>query len=63
MIFLENVPGKQMGYFTTFVVVGAYSNIPREYGPETIEYWLDKFPESLHPRFSKESVLNLLHLD
>ena len=51
-----------MGYFTTFVVVGAYSNIPREYGPETIEYWLDKFPESLHPRFSKESVLNLLNL-
>ena len=46
-----------MGYFTTFVVVGAYSNIPREYGPETIEYWLDKFPESLHPRFSKEFVL------
>ena len=24
---------------------------------EAIEYWLDKFPESLHPRFSKEFVL------
>ena len=54
--------GKQMGYLTASVVVGVYSNIPREYGPETIEYWLDKFPESLHPRFSKESLLNLLYL-
>ena len=28
-----------------------------EYGLEAIEYWLDKFPESLHPRFPKEFVL------
>ena len=41
----------------TFDVVGLYSNIPHEYGLEAIEYWLDKFPESLHPRFSKEFVL------
>ena len=25
--------------------------------PEAIEYCLDKFPESLHPRFPKEFVL------
>ena len=42
---------------TTFHIVGLYSNIPHEYGPEAIEYWLDKFPESLHPRFAKECVL------
>ena len=42
---------------TTFDVVGLYSNIPHEYGLEAIEYWLDKFPESLHPRFPKEFVL------
>ena len=42
---------------TTFDVVGLYSNIPHKYGLEAIEYWLDKFPESLHPRFSKEFVL------
>ena len=37
--------------------MGLYSNIQYEYGLEAIEYWLDKFPESLHPRFSKEFVL------
>ena len=34
-----------------------YSNITHEYGLEVIEYWLDNFPESLHPRFYKEFVL------
>ena len=42
---------------TTSDVVRLYSNIPHEYGLEAIEYWLDKFSESLHPRFSKEFVL------
>ena len=42
---------------TTFDVVGLYSNIPHEYGLEAVEYWLGKFSESLHPRFSKEFVL------
>ena len=40
-----------------FDVVGLYSHISREYGPEATEYWLDKFPESLHRRFPKEFVL------
>ena len=42
---------------TTFDFVGLFSNIPHEYGLEAIEYWLDKFPESLHSRFSKAFVL------
>ena len=42
---------------TTLDVVGLYSNIPHEYGLEHIEYWLDKFLESLHSRFPKELVL------
>ena len=42
---------------TTFDVVGLYSNISHEYGLEAIEYWLDKFPESLRPIFPQESVL------
>ena len=48
---------KRNTILTTFHVVGPYSNIPHEYGLEAIEYWLDKFPESLHPRFSKKFVL------
>ena len=49
---------------TTFDVVGLCSNISHKYGLEVIEYWLDKFPKSLHPRFSKgfalESVIFIL---
>ena len=41
--------GKQKGYH--------FNNIHYKYVPEAIEYWLDNFPESLHPRFSKEYVL------
>ena len=41
-------------------VLGVYSNIPIEYDPEAIEYWLDKFPEYLHPRFSKEFGLEIV---
>ena len=41
----------------TFDVVELYSEIAHEYGLEAIEYWLDKFSESLHPRFLKEFVL------
>ena len=42
---------------TTFDVEGLYSNIPLEYGPAAIEYWLDKFPKSLHPILFEEFVL------
>ena len=31
--------------------------IPHKYDLEAIEYWLDKFPKSLHRRSSKEFVL------
>ena len=37
--------------------MGLYSNIHHEYGLKAIGYWLHKFPGSLHPRFSKEFVL------
>ena len=43
--------------FKTYDVVGLYSNIPHRYGLKAIEYWLDKFPESLYPKFPKEFAL------
>ena len=57
MIFLQNVLGKTNEI--SFDVVGLYSNIPHGYHLEAIQHWLDldEFPESLHPRFSKEFVL------
>ena len=42
---------------TAFDFVRLYSSIPHEYSLEAIEYWLDKFPESLNPRFLKEFSL------
>ena len=57
LIFLENVLGKTNEI--SFDVVELYSNIPHGYHLEAIQYWLDldEFPESLHPRFSKEFFL------
>ena len=45
--------------FTAFAVVGLNSKIPHEYGLEAVDYWFDKFPESIHPTFSKEFVLEI----
>ena len=41
--------------------MGLHSNIPHEYGLEDIECWLDKFLESLHPRFSNEFVIESVY--
>ena len=43
--------GNKWDIILTFDVVGLYSNFPHEYDQEAIEYWLDKLPEFLHPRF------------
>ena len=37
----------------TFEVKSLYTNIPLEYGPEAMNYWLDKHQDSINPRFSK----------
>ena len=42
-----------MGYYFNNICIV----IAHEYGLEAIEHWLDKFPESFHPRFPKEFVL------
>ena len=47
--------------YITFNIVGLHSNIPHEYGLEDIECWLDKFLESLHPRFSNEFVIESVY--
>ena len=38
---------------TTSDFVGLYSNISHEYSLEAIQYCLDEFSESSHPRFPK----------
>ena len=41
----------------TFDVVNFHTNIPHTYGLETLDYWLENHPESLHVRFNREFVL------
>ena len=41
----------------TFDVVNLYANLPHTFGLETLDYWLENHPESLHARFNKELVL------
>jgi len=41
----------------TFDVKSLHTSIPHSYDLEAIDYWLTKHPESLHPRFTKEFIL------
>ena len=41
----------------TFDVVNLYTTIPHTFGLETLDYWLENHPKSLHARFNKEFVL------
>ena len=42
---------------STFDVIRLYTSIPHEFDFETIDYFLTKYQEDLHPRFSEEFVL------
>ena len=41
----------------TFDVKSLYTSIPHEFGLEAIKFWLEKHPQSLHKRFSKDFIL------
>ena len=36
-----------------FDIVSLYSNIPHDFGPEAISFWLDKYPELIANRYNK----------
>ena len=38
----------------TFDVINQYSNIPPELVKWAFWFWIEKYPETLHPRFNKE---------
>ena len=42
----------------TFDVTNLYSNIPHELGKQAISFWIEKYPETLHPRFNKKIIKN-----
>ena len=59
MDFLDKCPSDvdEDTEIVTFDVISLYTSIPHEFGLETIDYFLTKYPEDLHPRFRKEFVL------
>ena len=38
-------------------IISLYTNIPHEYGLKALEFWVEKHPESINERFSKEFIL------
>ena len=42
----------------TFDVKSLYTNIAHTYGLEAINFWIEKHQESLHPRFTKQFILD-----
>ena len=51
----RNVNGHTI--LTSFDIKSLYTSIPHDLGLEAIAYWLDTYPELLHPRFAKTFVL------
>ena len=56
----ENVPKDTI--LVSFDIESLYSNIPHALGLEAVDYWLEKYPETLNPRFTKEFILDGIKL-
>ena len=41
-------------HIATFDVTNLYINIPHELGKQVISFWIDKYPDTLYPRFNKK---------
>ena len=48
---------KEETLLASFDVESLYTNIPHELGIEAINYWLDKYPQEIQNRLSKEFIL------
>ena len=46
----------------SFDVVSLYSNIPHDLGRTAVRFWLERHPELIHNRFSKEFILEGLSI-
>ena len=64
MDFLKHIP-KSVSKNTklvSFDVTNLYSNISHTLGIEAIKYWLDKYPNCIHRRFSKNFILEAISI-
>ena len=46
----------------TFDITNLQSNIPHELGKQAISFWIEKYPETLHPTFNKDSITGGIEL-
>lgn len=57
--FLQKLPRivAEETILVTFDVVSLYSNIPHDLGMKALKFWLEKYKEKIHNRFSSEFIL------
>ena len=62
--FLKSIPGKidRNTLIATFDVTNQHSNIPHELGKQAISYWIEKYPDTLHPRFKKNFITETIEI-
>lgn len=53
---------KENETFATFDITSLYSNISNELGREAIHYWIQTYPQTLHPRFNSDFILDSIQL-
>ena len=55
--FLNTIPeNNPESILVSFDVTSLYSNIPLDLGLTAIKCWIDKYPDLLHERFSKDLI-------
>ena len=62
--FLQKLPENvdENSILVTFDVENLYSNIPHDLGLEAIDFWINKYPDELPNRISKEFIINSIKL-
>ena len=62
--FLNSIPLKIDSniLIVTFDITNLYSNIPHGLGIKAVSFWIDKYPEILHPRFNKKFITEGIEL-
>ena len=62
--FLNNLPTTlpTNTILASFDTESLYSNIPHDLGIEAVNYWIDKYPDTRHSRFSKDFILDGMKL-
>lgn len=62
--FLENLPRhfEKPVSFISCDVCSLYTIIPKDFGLQSVQFWLTKFPSSLNSKFSKNFVISAIDL-